>query len=169
MTLGSQYDWTAKQYPIDEAQSLPSAISTFFNALFPNVKPEAAIMNIYNPGDHLGMHRDVSEECDNPLISISLGCDGLFMVNLHDEGHSEPTVLVLRLHSGDVLYLSGPARFAWHGVPQIIGNTCPCWLCDWPAVENFNETDANRFREWRGWIANKRVNLSVRQIKSDGV
>ena len=123
-------------------------------------------MNIYRPGENLSMHRDVSEECNNPLISISLGCDGLFMIALKTEACSEPKVLVLRLRSGDVLYLSGPARFAWHGVPRIIEDTCPIGLQDWPAGQFLNELGDDPYDHWRAFLANKRVNLSVRQIRA---
>ena len=166
MTLGGQYDWTLKEYPKDKTTPFPSDIANFVRTLFSDVRPEAAIMNVYKSGDYLSMHRDVSEECDNPLVSFSFGCDGIFIAGLQSEEDTAPRYVVLRLHSGDAIYLSGPSRFAWHGVPQILANTCPDWLKDWPYTSELHGDDRNNFAAWRGWMANKRVNLSVRQIES---
>ena len=107
MTLGGQYDWTLKKYPTEQSPQLPSDIAKFVHTLFPDIYPEAAIMNIYKPGDYLSMHRDVSEECDNALVSISLGCDGIFMAGLQPDKESETRCITLRLHSGDCVYLGG--------------------------------------------------------------
>ncbi|KAG8532788.1 uncharacterized protein KY384_002666 [Bacidia gigantensis] len=161
MTLGGQYDWTEKRYPPEDPPPFPKEIDLFIKTLFPNVRPEAAIMNIYNPGDSLSMHRDVSEQCDNALVSISLGCDALFIAALQPDSESEPKHKVFRLHSGDAIYLDGPSRFAWHGVPKVIPKTCPDWLHDWPAESTLRTDD---YSGWRGWMAGKRINLSVRQM-----
>jgi alkylated DNA repair protein alkB family protein 1 len=105
----------------------------------------------------LSLHRDVSEECDRPLVSISLGCDAIFMTGLED-GKG----LAIRLRSGDALVMSGPARYAWHGVPQILPGTCPEWMADWPYRED--GSDGETYEHWKGWMARKRINLNVRQM-----
>lgn len=109
------------------------------------------------------MHRDVSEETDKGLVSLSFGCDGLFMMAPNDEKDVDRTggkeFLLLRLRSGDVVYMTEEARSAWHGVPKVIKGTCPDYLEDWPAKED------GRFDEWRGWMKNKRINLNVRQMR----
>lgn len=46
------------------------------------MRSDAAIVNVYSPGDVLGIHRDVSEESDVGLVSISLGCEAIFVVGL---------------------------------------------------------------------------------------
>ena len=165
MTLGGQYDWTTKRYPPGDGPVFPEAIASLIHDLFLKMKPQAAIMNIYKPGDSLNMHRDVSEESDNALVSVSLGCDGIFIVGLQPRHDLEPKYAVIRLRSGDIVYMDGPARYAWHGVPQVIPNTCPRWLRCWPANINGQGQKEDTFNAWRGWLANKRVNLSVRQIK----
>ena len=117
------------------------------------------------------MHRDVSEETDRGLISVSLGCDGLFMIAPNREGSVEvqegleeqewrekKEFLMLRLRSGDAIYMTKDSRFAWHGVPKVLKGTCPDYLEDWPA-------DGGKFEEWRGWMRNKRINLNVRQMR----
>lgn len=167
MTLGGQYDWTEKRYPAEKSPSFPEDIACFVRHLFPDMKPEAAILNVYSPGDTLSIHRDVSEESDNKLVSISFGCDGIFVIGLDSE-KSEPQCAVVRFHSGDAVVMSGAARFAWHGVPQVIRDSCPTSLSDWPAVVHDKSTSCVRkdpYEDWRGWLSNKRINLNIRQMK----
>ena len=168
MTLGGQYNWSEKKYPLEDAPSFPEDIAQFVHHLFPDMKPEAAILNVYTPGDTLSVHRDVSEESDKELVSISFGCDGIFIVGLDPDENVKPEYVIVRLHSGDAIVMSGPARFAWHGVPQVIRNTCPASLCDWPAGANNGSTDRtgeNPYEPWRGWMSNKRINLNIRQMR----
>lgn len=148
------------------------------------MEPEAAIVNIYSPGDTLSMHRDVAEKCDKGLVSVSIGCDAIFVVGLDgltplkdgadhhrlemgsemdgrdtETEESRTRVTVLKLRSGDVVYMTGESRFAWHGVPKIIPGTCPDWLRNWPWDEGVDE-----FEGWKGWMEGKRINLNVRQM-----
>lgn len=171
VTLGGQYDWTDKMYPVEPAPAFPRDIADLLAGMFPGMKAEAAIVNLYTPGDTLSVHRDVSEDCDRGLVSISLGCDGIFIVATsveRDDGETSVKHLVLRLRSGDAVYMSGPSRFAWHGVPQVIGGTCPDWLCSWPAKtatdKNMTVDDSDAYEPWRDWMETKRINLNVRQI-----
>ncbi|ROT36219.1 hypothetical protein SODALDRAFT_341175 [Sodiomyces alkalinus F11] len=178
VTLGGQYDWTNRVYPGQEPRAFPSDLARFLETLFPETRAEAAIVNFYNPGDTMMMHRDVSEESSNGLISVSLGCDGLFMIapnetidasasedkeaqkdGRHEDATKQKPYLLLRLRSGDAIYMTQDARFAWHGVPKVLKGTCPDFLRDWPAEED------GRYEAWKGWMANKRVNLNVRQMK----
>lgn len=170
LTLGDQYDWTKKVYPNNYGPPFPKYIAELIHSLFPEMRPEAAIVNLYSPGDTLSIHRDVSEDSDVGLVSISLGCDGIFVAGLEDEddGSVYPVKITVRLRSGDAVYMTGPARFAWHGIPQVIANTCPHWLSEWPAATTNDKTCNNEtddFKAWRGWMSNKRVNLNIRQVK----
>ncbi|KAL1983016.1 hypothetical protein VTN96DRAFT_563 [Rasamsonia emersonii] len=151
ITLGGQYNWTTKEYPAGPPPAFPQDIARLLRAAFPETEPQAAIVNVYSAGDTLSMHRDVSEECDSGLISVSFGCDGLFVVS-HDDGEG---CEVIRLRSGDAIYMAGRSRFAWHGVPKVLPSTCPTWLQDWPGPD---------YEYWRGWMGGKRVNLNVRQM-----
>lgn len=154
MTLGGQYDWTNKEYPPGLPPPFPQDVSEVLRVAFPNTDAQAAIVNVYSAGDTLSMHRDVSEDCDAGLISVSFGCDGLFMVSHDDNNDCE----VIRLQSGDAVYMIGKSRFAWHGVPKILPFTCPEWLKNWPYGEN------DEYRSWKGWMSGKRINLNVRQM-----
>lgn len=165
ITLGGQYDWTNKIYPESSPPAFPPDLAQLLCALFPDMVSQAAIVNFYSPGDTLSLHRDVAEDCNRGLASISIGCDGIFILGL-DGNNQQPTaetdskaarILAIRLRSGDAVYMDGESRFAWHGVPQIIPDTCPDWLKDWPAVDG-------EYEHWKGWMASKRINLNVRQM-----
>lgn len=164
LTLGGQYDWTNRSYPGGPPPSFPPDLAACLRGLFPQTQAQAAIVNLYSPGDTMMMHRDVSERTDRGLISLSMGCDGLFMITPNnlakDEGEredAEKPYLLLRIRSGDAIYMTEEARYAWHGVPKVLRGTCPEYLQDWPA-------GGGDYEEWRGWARNKRVNLNVRQM-----
>jgi len=159
VTLGGQYDWTNKMYPQEEPPAFPADLAALLEGLFPDMKAQAAIVNLYSPGDTLNLHRDVSEECDRGLISISLGCDCIFLIGLENQVQNGISACVaIRLRSGDAVYMSKESRYAWHGVPKILSGTCPSYLEDWPAGSD------GQYEDWRGWMKNKRVNLNVRQM-----
>ena len=164
VTLGGQYDWTEKVYHQEDSPLFPQDIANLMQAFFPDTKAEVAITNIYSPGDKLSLHRDVSEDSPNGLISISLGCDCIFVIGLADASETGRQALAIRLRSGDVLYMSGSSRFAWHGVPQVIKGTCPSWLAQWPATQSHASTE--NYQAWRGWMSNKRINLNIRQLNT---
>lgn len=170
--MGGQYDWTNRVYPPESSSStsddeglprFPGDVAGFLQTLFPATEAQAAIVNFYTPGDTMMMHRDVSEETDKGLVSVSLGCEGLFMIAPNKEEGEDGSkngkeFLLLRLRSGDAIYMTEESRFAWHGVPKVLKGTCPAYLEDWPA-------ERGQFEEWRGWMRNKRINLNVRQMR----
>ena len=169
MTLGGQYDWTAKVYPDGQPPPFPEDMQTLLSNIFPDTTPEAAIVNLYSPGDTLSLHRDVAETSEKGLISISIGCDALFVLGMDSTGEDADGAcrkVVLRLHSGDVVYMAGEARFAWHGVPMIVPNTCPLGLQNWPAGDcAVRDSDGNAYERWRSWLTTKRININVRQVE----
>ncbi len=156
VTLGGQYDWTRKVYPDDVPPAFPEDVSRILKGHFPDVDAQAAIVNFYTPGDTLSVHRDISEECDRGLISVSIGCDGVFLVANQDASH----FTILRLRSGDAVLMSGESRFAWHGIPKVLPGTCPETLKAWPHMPGMGQ-----FENWHGWLGSKRINLNVRQMR----
>ena len=161
VTLGAQYNWNEKVYPKQDNPPFPSQVASFIQGLFPRTIPEAAIVNLYSPGDTLSVHRDISEDSPNGLVSLSVGCEGLFVVGTDPKTDEVPVPICLRLRSGDAVYMDGPSRRTWHGVPKVIPGTCPAALCEWPARSTL---DGEKYAGWRGWMASKRVNLNVRQL-----
>ncbi|KAB8293877.1 hypothetical protein EYC80_009356 [Monilinia laxa] len=67
ITLGGQYDWTNKVYPEEEPPKFPIDIANLVEGLFPDMEPQAAIVNFYSPKDTLQLHRDGAESVDRGL------------------------------------------------------------------------------------------------------
>jgi len=85
------------------------------------VPPECCLVNLYRPGAKLGLHRDEDEETfDAPILSISLGDAAIF--RLGGTRRQDPARRI-RLESGDVLVMGGPARLLYHGVDRILPGT----------------------------------------------
>jgi alkylated DNA repair protein alkB family protein 1 len=155
ITLGGQYDWTNKLYPSETPPKFAADIAALIGSVFTDMVPEAAIINVYSARDKLSMHRDVSEEADRGLVSISLGCSCIFIIGLQDNSTGKVVHETLKLNSGDAVYMAGESRYAWHGVPKIIPDTCPEYLQYWPG---------NLYPDWNGWMGKKRINLNIRQM-----
>jgi alkylated DNA repair protein (DNA oxidative demethylase) len=84
-------------------------------------RPEACLVNLYEGDARMGLHVDSDEEAwDAPVLSVSLGDTALFRIG--GALRSDPTRSV-RLTSGDVAILAGPARRAYHGVDRILPGT----------------------------------------------
>lgn len=79
--------------------------------------PDCCLINFYGEGARMGLHQDRDEgDFRWPVVSISLGDDGLFRVG--GTTRAAPTTSVW-LRSGDVAVLSGASRLAYHGVDRI--------------------------------------------------
>ena len=86
-----------------------------------HVPPDACLVNFYEVGAKMGAHQDRDEaDFDYPVLSISLGDTAIFRIG--GVARKDPSQS-LRLHSGDVCLLSGPARLAYHGVDRVLAGT----------------------------------------------
>jgi len=171
LTLGSQYDWTTRAYPTTSPTPFPPDISSLVTTLFhSSFTPESGVVLLYSPKGYMPVHRDVSEQCDRGLASFSLGCDGLFILSkeIRKEGEEvdesnedrEMEMCVLRVRSGDCVWMSEETRWCWHAMPKVMNNTCPEWLADWPA----EKAGPKEYEKWKGYMRGKRLNLSCRQV-----
>lgn len=80
-------------------------------------EPDSCLVNFYGEGARMGLHQDRDEgDFAWPVVSISLGDDGLFRMGGVERGG--PTASVW-LSSGDVVVMGGAARLAHHGVDRI--------------------------------------------------
>jgi DNA oxidative demethylase len=80
--------------------------------------PDACLVNLYRAGARMGLHQDRDErDFAHPVVSVSLGDGAIFRIG--GANRREATVS-LKLASGDVCILSGPARLAFHGVDRIL-------------------------------------------------
>ncbi len=82
--------------------------------------PDACLVNLYREGARMGLHQDL-DEADRaaPVLSVSLGDTAVFRFGAAEGG---PTRSV-RLASGDVCALTGPARLARHGIDRILAGS----------------------------------------------
>ena len=115
LTLGDQYDWPTRSYA-KHATPFPQDLATLVTGLFPHIRPESGVVLIYGAKDFMPVHRDVSEQCQRALASFSVGCDGIFIMARgedHGEGDNAPRTVAIRVKSGDVVHLTGQARWAW--------------------------------------------------------
>jgi len=83
--------------------------------------PECCLVNFYAEGARMGLHQDRDEaDFAQPVVSISLGDDGLFRIGNETRGGATQS---LWLRSGDVLVMGGPARLLYHGIDRIAPGT----------------------------------------------
>jgi alkylated DNA repair protein (DNA oxidative demethylase) len=84
----------------------------------PGTPPDSALINLYRGDARMGLHQDRDEADPRfPVLSISLGDTAVFRIG--GSSRKDPT-RSLKLSSGDVCRLSGPARLAFHGVDRIL-------------------------------------------------
>ncbi len=83
--------------------------------------PDCCLINFYHPNARMGLHQDKDEvDFDWPVVSISLGDDGLFRIG--GTARKDPTESIW-LKSGDVVVMGGEARLAYHGIDRIRGGS----------------------------------------------
>lgn len=80
-------------------------------------EPDCCLVNFYRDKARMGLHQDRDEaDFSWPVLSVSLGDDGLFRIGGTERGGRTQSVW---LSSGDVLTLGGEARLAYHGIDRI--------------------------------------------------
>ena len=83
--------------------------------------PEACLVNFYNGGARMGLHRDADEEdFAAPVLSVSLGDTAVFRMGGPERGGRTQT---LKLASGDVLVMGGASRLCYHGIDRVLPGT----------------------------------------------
>ena len=82
--------------------------------------PDACLVNLYREDARMGLHQDRDEaDLGAPVLSVSLGDAAVFRIGPAGKGPTRS----LKLASGDVCALSGPARLARHGVDRLLGGS----------------------------------------------
>lgn len=171
VNVGTVYDWTNRKYLADiENTPLPSE---FFNSCQIvcqqvdglKMSPETAIINFYaaNQRRPMGGHRDDAEESSAPVVSISLGCEAIFLIGLED---NEGPIFPIFLRSGDVMLMSKISRWAVHGVARVTSGTAPEQLLS--ALRDLEMADTSgNFDDWERihiFANTSRVNINCRQV-----
>ncbi|MFT5869330.1 MAG: alkylated DNA repair protein (DNA oxidative demethylase) [Paracoccaceae bacterium] len=97
---------------------IPESVLNIWSAVSGSDRPpDSCLLNFYAKEARMGLHQDKDEaNFDHPVVSISLGDEGLFRVgNLARGGSTES----LWLGSGDVVVMGGAARLIHHGLDRI--------------------------------------------------
>ncbi|MWD28499.1 alpha-ketoglutarate-dependent dioxygenase AlkB [Aquicoccus sp. SCR17] len=80
-------------------------------------EPDCCLVNFYGEGARMGLHQDKDEaDFGWPVVSVSLGDDGLFRIGNTTRGGKTESVW---LQSGDVVVMGGEARLTYHGLDRI--------------------------------------------------
>ena len=78
--------------------------------------PECCLVNLYRDTAKMGMHQDRDEaDFGEPVVSISLGDDGLFRIGNLTRGGKTDSIW---LSSGDVVVMGSEARKVYHGIDR---------------------------------------------------
>ena len=82
--------------------------------------PDACLVNLYRDEARMGLHQDKDEaDLTAPVLSVSLGDTAVFRIGAAEGGPTRS----IRLASGDVCALTGPARLARHGIDRLIAGS----------------------------------------------
>lgn len=95
----------------------PSVLALWRRFVGPARGPDCCLVNYYGEGARMGLHQDRDEaDFGWPVVSVSLGDDGLFRIGNTTRGGKTVSVW---LGSGDVVVMGGAARLCYHGVDRI--------------------------------------------------
>ncbi|ABG30097.1 alpha-ketoglutarate-dependent dioxygenase AlkB [Roseobacter denitrificans] len=127
MTAAGAYGWVTDRQGYRHARThpggqdwpaIPESVLRVWKDLSGSARdPECCLVNFYGEGARMGLHQDKDEgSLEWPVLSISLGDDGLFRMGHSERGSKTQSVW---LQSGDVVVMGGAARLAYHGVDRI--------------------------------------------------
>jgi alkylated DNA repair protein (DNA oxidative demethylase) len=122
---GYRYDpidpLTRRPWPPMPALFEQLAQSAAHRAGFAAFRPDAVLINRYEPRTRLSLHQDKDEkDATAPIVSVSMGVPAKFIWG--GPRRSDPTRRIL-LESGDVVVWGGESRFTFHGVAPLPENT----------------------------------------------
>jgi DNA alkylation damage repair protein AlkB len=165
--VGYHYNWGERTYDPEKFSNFPQSYRDIYQEALDCVnataasrraplvgQPQSAIINFYHThriSDRLGGHRDDVEATDmTPLVSVSMGVPGFFLI--------ESEAIVLR--PGDVLVMADEARQSLHGVPSIV-NGDRRDSRDIEEKDSFHESDDEAIAQF---MRKTRISISIRQV-----
>jgi DNA oxidative demethylase len=108
---------TAKPWPPMPDCFRRLALSAAKNAGYAEFRPDACLINRYQPGARLSLHQDKNERnFAQPIVSVSLGLPATFQFG--GRKRSDP-VKTFALRHGDVAVWGGPSRLCYHGISAL--------------------------------------------------
>ena len=101
---------------------IPARLLALWRAVAPGAAdPDSLLVNLYRGGARMGLHQDRDEaDLDQPVVSVSLGDVAVFRIGGLARGGPTRSI---RLRSGDVLVMGGPARLFFHGIDRLLPGT----------------------------------------------
>ena len=97
------------------------AIRAATNAGYSLFRPDACLVNVYQPSAQMSLHQDKDEtDLTAPIVSVSLGLPAVFMFGT-DQRKARPQRI--RLLHGDVVVWGGASRLAYHGIAPLADGT----------------------------------------------
>jgi alkylated DNA repair protein (DNA oxidative demethylase) len=108
---------TAAAWPAMPALFAALARDAAREAGFDGYAPDVCLVNRYDPGTRLTLHRDQDErDRHSPIVSVSLGLPATFLFGGFTRKDSQRRVPLVH---GDVVVWGGPSRMRYHGVLPI--------------------------------------------------
>ena len=108
---------TGKPWPAIPAFLGEQAARAAALAGYPGFAPDACLINRYQPGARMGLHRDQDEHVfAAPLVSVSLGLPATFLFGGAERGDKAARIA---LQHGDVVVWGGADRLRFHGVAPL--------------------------------------------------
>ena len=90
---------------------------------FDNFRPDACLINRYEPGARMSLHQDRDEsDLSAPIVSVSLGLPAVFLFGGLQRADRPAR---WRLAHGDVVVWGGASRLAFHGVAPLADGDHP--------------------------------------------
>jgi alkylated DNA repair protein (DNA oxidative demethylase) len=114
---------TGHRWPAMPDSFLSLASSAALAAGFEGFKPDACLLNRYEPGSRLTLHQDKNErDFGAPVVSVSLGMAATFLFGGLERADRPRKVPLLH---GDVAVWGGQDRLRYHGVMPLKDNPHP--------------------------------------------
>jgi DNA oxidative demethylase len=108
---------TGRSWPEIPALFLRLAADAAAAGGFPGFAPDACLINCYEPGTKLSLHRDEDErDTTAPIVSVSLGLPAVFLFGGNSRADRTRRI---PLESGDVVVWGGSDRLVYHGVAPL--------------------------------------------------
>lgn len=118
---GYRYDrldpQTGRPWPALPPSFLGLALAAAKEAGYPDFRPDACLINRYEPGAKLSLHQDKDErDFSQPIVSVSLGLPAIFQFG---GPNRTDRIRKYTLNHGDVVVWGGPSRLFYHGVTEL--------------------------------------------------
>ena len=114
---------TGQPWPPMPSYFADMAVRAAAEAGFDGFRPDACLINRYQPGARMSLHQDRDEaDLSMPIVSVSLGLPAIFLFGTErrsDRPAKHP------LAHGDIVVWGGPARLAFHGVMPLADGDHP--------------------------------------------